>query len=175
MRTSSILTALIAALSFSGCGSTAASDAAAVDAAALAARNDELVRKHGEIWKLMGLSPEATTELNGVVVALNARMAKNKAEHPEAFAAASDVSRAHGEMTHDAYIANHKKRFDALGISALTQAELIGAAEFVWTALHDPNVPAEKKKTAETIRDMMKVMSGPPPCCDDNLIRRAAE
>ena len=44
----------------------------------------------------------------------------------------------------------------------------------MWNALHDPTVPADKQQTAETIQAMMRALNGPPPCCDDNLFRRAA-
>jgi hypothetical protein len=137
-------------------------------------RNAALVRQHTEIWQLMELSPAATSELNGIVVAVHTQMDKNRHDKPEAFAKAASVQRAPGALTHDEYVANHKKRFDFLGISAPTQAELMGAANFVWAALHDPNVPPEKKKTAETIQSMMKALGGPPPCCDDNIFARAA-
>lgn len=137
-------------------------------------RNAALVRQHTEIWQLMELSPAATSELNGIVVAVNTQMDKNRHEKPEAFAKAASVQRASGALTHDEYVANHKKRFDFLGISPSTQAELMGAANFVWAALHDPNVSPEKKKTAETIQSMMKALGGPPPCCDDNIFARAA-
>ncbi len=137
-------------------------------------RNAELVQQHNEIWKLMELSPAATDELNAIVVAVNTQMDRNRHEKPAAFAAAMEVKRVQGELTHEEYIASHQKRFGALGISPSTQAELMAAAEFVWTALHDPNVPAEKKQTAETIQAMMKSLNGPPPCCDDNIFQRAA-
>jgi hypothetical protein len=137
-------------------------------------RNAELLRQHAEIWKLMALSPEATAELNALVVAVSTQMATNRHEHPEAFAKASDVQRAQGELTHADYMASHRRRFEALGISAPTRAELLAAAEFVWTALHDPAVPAEKRQVAQTIQSMMKAMNGPPPCCDDNIFQRAA-
>lgn len=137
-------------------------------------RNAELVQKHTEIWNLMGLSDHAKAELNGLVVAINTQMDTNRREKPDAYAEAATVQRAPGEQTHDEYIANHRKRFDALGISQPTQAELLGAAEFVWSALHDPAVPASQRVTAEKVQAMMKALNGPPPCCDDNIFRRAA-
>lgn len=137
-------------------------------------RNAALVRQHTEIWNLMELSPAAIEELNGIVVAVNSQMAKNREEMPAAFAEATAVKRAAQPLTHADYIANHQRRFDALGISASTRAELLASAEFVWKALHDPSVPAEKRRTAETIQTMMKSLGGPPPCCDDNIFARAA-
>lgn len=137
-------------------------------------RRSALLEKHDEIWALMGLSKDAVAELNGIVVAVHGQMEKNKREKPEAFAHATEVKRAQGPMTREEYMANHKRRFDFLKISEKTQAELIGAAEFVWAALHDPDVAPEKKQTAETIQGMMRAMGGPPPCCDDNLFERAS-
>lgn len=168
---------LALALALSSCSSTkttSAESAAHPVKMSTEQRNAELLQKHTEIWNLMGLSEAATKELNGIVVAVNTQMEKNKNEKPEAFAQATEVKRASGPLTHADYIANHRKRFDFLKISQPTQTELLGAAEFVWTALHDPNVPADKKQTAETIQNMMKALNGPPPCCDDNIFQRAA-
>jgi len=137
-------------------------------------RNAELLRKHTEIWNLMGLSISAADELNGIVVAVNARMEENRREKPHAFAQAMEVKRARGEMAHADYIANHERRFELLRISPPTQKELLAAADFTWKALHDPDLPPEKMRTAQTIQAMMKAMGGPPPCCDDNLFVRAA-
>lgn len=139
-------------------------------------RSAALVQQHDEIWNLMGLSKPARDELDKIVLSVNGQIEHNKAAHPEAIAAAKDVVRAQGEMTHETYVASHKQRFDRLGISAPTQTELLGAADFVWSALHDPSVPAEKRQVAEKIQAMMmKALNGPPPCCDDNIFLRAAK
>ena len=121
----------------------------------------------------MGLSDGAKKELNAIVAAVKAQIETNKKKNPEAFAKAAAVKRAEQPLTREQYIAAHKRRFDALKISDPTQKELLGAAEFVWAALRDPNVAPEKRKVAETIRSMMTAMKGPPPCCDDNIFERA--
>jgi hypothetical protein len=137
------------------------------------ARNQALVVQHTQIWQLMELSDAAQKELNGVVVAVNRQMAKNKEAHPEAFASAATVKRSGGKLTYDQYMANHKRRFDFLKLSEATQGELLAAATFVWRALHDRDVPEDKRKVAETIKNMMIQLEGPPPCCDDNIFERA--
>jgi hypothetical protein len=140
-------------------------------------RNKDLLKQHTEIWGLMGLSKKAQDELNGIVVSVNKQIAKNKAEHPGECAKVADVKRADHPLNREEYVANHKKRFDFLKISEPTQKELFGAADFVWGALHAPDASkkytAEQQKTAGIIRDMMKKMNGPPPCCDDNIFARA--
>lgn len=155
----------------------AAPEAKAMPAASVDRRNKDLLKQHTEIWGLMGLSKKAQDELNGIVVSVNKQIAKNKAEHPDECARVADVKRADHPLNHEEYVANHKKRFDFLKISEPTQKELFGAAEFVWGALHAPDASkkytAEQKKTAGILRDMMKKMNGPPPCCDDNIFARA--
>ena len=136
------------------------------------ARNSELVEQHTKIWKLMGLSERPTEELNRIVVAINTQVEKNKHEHPEAFAEVTEVKRSVEPPTYDEYIAKHKQRFGMLKISEPTRKELLAAAELTWNALHDPDVDPEKREVAETIREMMTSMGGPPPCCDDNLFGR---
>lgn len=119
--------------------------------AGIEARNAELTARHDEIWTLMGLSPAAREEFNR-----------------------KEVKRARA-ITPDEYVAAHKRRFDAMRISPPTQKELLAAAEFAWTALHDPeaDLSPEQRKTARTIQDMMKQLGGPPPGCDENLLQRA--
>jgi hypothetical protein len=136
-------------------------------------RNQELLRIHSGIWSLMGLSPEATDELNSLVVSINTRVHENRDRYPEEFAKARIVKRSETPPTHEEYVASHKRRFELLGISKPTQEELFGALEFVWNALHDPDVPEEKREAALAIREMMKSMGGPPPCCDENIFVRA--
>jgi hypothetical protein len=141
-------------------------------------RNAALLKQHNEIWALMGLSPAAKDELNKIVLAVSGQLHKNKYDHPAEFKKAMEVKRTPGEtMTHEAYLANHKRRFDVLKISDATQSELFKAAEFVWSALHDPDAATkfseEQRKVARTINDMMKQLNGPPPCCDDNIFERA--
>ena len=139
-------------------------------------KNDALVKKHNEIWDLMGLSRSARDELNGIVIAVNTQIMKNKAERPEMMKELSDVKRAE-KLTHEQYIAKHKKRFDGLKISEPTQKELFAAAEFVWKALHSTgeDFTDEQRKTAQTIQNMMRELNGPPPCCDDNIFKRASK
>jgi len=131
----------------------------------------KLVDMHTEIWNLMKLSPAAQKELNGIVVGAKTQMEKNRASHPEMFKAAP---KRQPKPTHDEYVAAHKRRFDALKISAPTQTELLDAAEFCWKALHDPSVPEADRATAKKIQDMMTKLGGPPPCCDDNIFKKAS-
>ena len=141
----------------------------------LAARNDELVQKHNEVWALMGLSQRARDELNAIVLGINTQIYKNRQERPVEFAQAMHVQRSSEPLTHEAYMGSHKRRFDLLGISQPTQRELLDSTDFIWQALHgDGKFTPEQRKTAETIRDMMKAMSGPPPCCDENIFKRAS-
>ncbi len=138
-------------------------------------RNQSLLRQHNEIWDLMGLSPKAREELNGIVLDVNTRMDHNRAASPEAWAAASAVKRGQPK-TREEYMAAHRKRFDALQIGESTQQELLAAADFTWTALQPgSDVPEEKRRTAQKIRDLMSALKGPPPCCDDNIFERAAK
>ena len=148
---------------------------AAVSDKPLEERNAELLTKHTELWKMMGLSEKASAELNGIVTKVNTAIYENKGKKPEEFAKAMEVKRADHPLTHDEYLASHVKRFTMLGISPETQKELLAGVEFVWSALHDPKASftPDQIKVAETIRDMMKGMGGPPPCCDDNIFARA--
>jgi hypothetical protein len=41
-------------------------------------RNHELLRVHNGIWGLMGLSPHARGELNGIVVSINTKIHQNE-------------------------------------------------------------------------------------------------
>ena len=136
-------------------------------------QNHELVKQHTDIWNLMSLSEPAIEELNRLVVSVKTQVEKNKAENPSAFAEVVEVKRSQAPPTHQEYIAKHKWRFDLMKISEPTQKELLDALEFSWKALHAPDVEPTQRKVAETIRDMMRSMGGPPPCCDDNLFARA--
>ncbi len=93
-------------------------------------RNQALIKQHDEIWDLMGLSPEARTELNSTVRTVNTQVMKNKLGEAHKFDHIV-VKRTAGPPAHDEFIASHRKRFDRLGITASTQKELIQAAEFV--------------------------------------------
>ncbi len=140
-------------------------------------KNKELVDQHNQIWALMGLSQKAKDELNGIVVAVNNQLAKNKKEHPEMMAANPTLRVPHEKMTHEKYIEAHLGRFKKLGISADTQKELLAGAEFCWSALYDKDAASkfndEQRKVAATIGNMMKQLNGPPPCCDDSIFNRA--
>jgi hypothetical protein len=136
-------------------------------------RNQELLGTHSRIWNLMGLSPAATDELNGIVVSINTKVHENEEKYPEEFAKAREVKRSEMPLTHEEYVAGHKRRFALLGISEPTREELFGALELAWKALHDPDVPEEQRQAALEIREMMRSMGGPPPCCDDNIFTRA--
>lgn len=131
----------------------------------------KLVEMHTGIWDLMKLSEAAKKELNGIVVAAKTQMEKNKAAHPEMF---KEPPKRQAKPTHEEYTAAHKKRFDMLKISAPTQKELLDAAEFCWKALHDPSVPEADRAVAKKIQDMMSKLGGPPPCCDDNIFKKAS-
>ena len=136
-------------------------------------RNAELLQKHGEIWELMGLSPVARAELNEIVVSINTSIHRNENEQPEAFKEAMAVKRSDKPPTYESFVSDHKRRFGLLGISGPTQTALLSALHFTWKALHEPKAPEEGREAAEKIRDLMKSMGGPPPCCDDNIFERA--
>jgi hypothetical protein len=138
---------------------------------ALAERNAELLKKHSEIWELMGLSPRAQQELNDTVVSINTGIYEN--QRPDAFEQATAKRNTESPLTYESYLAGHERRFALLGISEPTQAELLAALTFTWKVLHDPKIPAEQREVAEKIRDLMKSMGGPPPCCDDSIFERA--
>lgn len=138
-------------------------------------RNAELTGKHNDIWALMGLSSAVKDELNAVVLRINRLMTENRAKMPEEYDQVFRDSKRKENISHEEYIADHKKRWAALALSAQAQAELLAAAEFCWTALHDPDATLsdEQRKTAEIIRTMMKELGGPPPCCDENIFAKA--
>jgi hypothetical protein len=144
-------------------------DASASDA--LENDNAELVAKHSEIWALMGLSSRAMEELDRIVIDLSNRLDRARRECAEA--SAPEAKRVDHQLTRGEYLERHGKRFDALGISPSTQAELLDAAGFTWSAMHDASVPQEQREAAETIRTMMLAMGGPPPCCDDLVLQMA--
>lgn len=141
----------------------------------LTERNAELTAKHNEIWDLMSLTAPARNELNAVVLAVNAQMAANRARNPEVYDKVFKESKRKSDPTHDEYVKDHLNRWQLLGLSGGTQHELLQAAEFCWTALHDPTAPltAEELAKAEIIRKMMKDLGGPPPCCDENIFEKA--
>jgi hypothetical protein len=145
----------------------------AAAAAALEERNAELLKRHAEIWELMGLSAAAREELNHTVVAINTGIHENRNERPAAFKQATLPSRSDRPLTYERFVSSHKRRFALLKISEPTQAELLAALNFTWKALHDPEVPAEKREVAEEIRKLMVSMGGAPPCCDDGIFERA--
>lgn len=129
--------------------------------------NQKLVQMHTDIWKMMGLSQAAQDELNRFVLTVNQGIQKNRG------GAAIEPKRDPNwqKQTHEQYVQKHKERFTKLGISEATQKELFQAMDFVWSALHDPNVPEKDKELAKKIQDMMKQL---PKCCDDSIFERAA-
>jgi hypothetical protein len=136
-------------------------------------RNAELLERHAEIWGLMGLSARAQEELNETVVSINTGIHANENQRPESFKQATKPRRSDRPLTYENFVSSHKRRFALLKISGATQAELLAALDFTWKALHDPDVPEEKREVAEKIRDLMNSMGGPPPCCDDSIFERA--
>lgn len=141
----------------------------------LAARDAELTGKHNDIWGLMGLSQPVRDELNAVVLQVNTLMTANRNRRPEEYDEVFKNSKRKENITHEEYIADHQKRWKTLGLSGTAQGELLAAAEFCWTALHDPDATLtdEQRKTADIIRTMMKELGGPPPCCDENIFEKA--
>jgi hypothetical protein len=121
----------------------------------------------------MSLSPTAKEELNDIVVSINTSIHKNRNSRPEAFEKAIAPRRSDKPLSYERFVSDHKRRFSLLKISGPAQAELLAALDFTWKALHDPEVPEERREAAEKIRDMMKSMGGPPPCCDDSIFERA--
>ena len=132
-----------------------------------------LLKRHGEIWGLMGLSATAQEELNDTVVSVNTGIHQNRDEQPEIFKQVVAPTRSDRPLTHQTFVYSHKRRFALLQISEPVQEELLAALEFTWKALHDPTVPEEKREVAEKIRALMKSIGGPPPCCDDSIFERA--
>lgn len=94
---------------------------------ALAERNAELLKKHSEIWELMGLSPRAQQELNDTVVSINTGIHEN--QRPDAFEQATAKRSSESPLTYESYLAGHKRRFALLEISEPTQAELLAASD----------------------------------------------
>lgn len=138
-------------------------------------RNAELVTKHDEIWDLMGLSRPIKDELNAVVLRINTQMARNRDRNPEVYDRVFKESKRQQDVTHEEYVLDHLKRWQTLGLTAAAQKELLAAAEFCWTALHDPGarLTAGDLRKAEIIRTMMKALGGPPPCCDERIFEKA--
>jgi hypothetical protein len=145
------------------------------DGLLVARRNAELTTKHNEIWDLMGLSAAARDELNAIVLRVNAGMMANRSRNPEEYDKVFKDSKRKESITHEQYVADHLQRWQLLGIGDSTQRELLAAAEFCWTALHDPDATLTPKEAenAEIIRTMMKELGGPPPCCDENIFAKA--
>ena len=143
------------------------------DTPELEERNAELLTTHAEIWELMGLSESAREELDDTVVSINAAIDENENDPTELLKQAKVPRRSDRPLTYDAFVSSHKRRFALLKLSESTRAELLAALDFTWKALHDPNTPEETRQAAEKIRNLMKSMGGPPPCCDDNMFERA--
>jgi len=133
----------------------------------------KLVEKHSEIWTLMRLSPGATDELNRIVVDLSSLLKQDRRERATTGAPEPEILRTDRPLTREEFLERHQYRFESLGVSQATGVELLGAADFVWKALHDADVPAEQRETAETIQKMMLALGGPPPCCDDSMLDRS--
>jgi hypothetical protein len=138
-------------------------------------RNEELTATHNQIWDLMGLSRPVRHELNAVVLRINTQMSRNRSRMPEEYDRVFKDSKRKEVITHETYVADHLKRWQMLQLSGAAQKELLAAAEFCWTALHDPaaSLTAEERQKAEIIRTMMKELGGPPPCCDENIFEKA--
>jgi hypothetical protein len=145
----------------------------ATTASRLEERNAELLKRHTEIWGLMGLSARSQEELNETVVSINTGIHENENRRPGSFDEAMKPRRSDEPLTYEDFVSSHKRRFALLKISGATQVELLAALDFTWKALHDPDVPEEKRAVAEKIRDLMISMGGPPPCCDDSIFERA--
>lgn len=140
---------------------------------ALEERNAELLRRHTEIWGLMGLSAGVQEELNGIVLSISTAIHRKETRGTQLLKQVVVPRRSDQPRTYESFVASHKRRFGLLRISGPAQAELLAALDFTWKALHDPDVPEERREAAEEIRDLMKSMGGPPPCCDDGIFERA--
>ena len=126
----------------------------------------ELTRTHRELFEFMGLSKPAVDELCGKVEWVYDGIQKHKAEAPEAHAALEGVTARGNPRTHEEALAAHRNRFELLGLTPKTQKELEDAFTLVYEELRTPN-PGER---ALKIRNLMKAL---PPCCDDNIFKRA--
>ncbi len=134
--------------------------------------NNKLVERHTEIWKMMGLSPAAQEELNTFVSTVNKNIQHNRVHEADKFQGIPEKRDPNWkEQTHEDYVRKHKERFTKLGISEATQKELLAAGEFVWKALHDPDVPEKDREVAKKIQELMKQL---PKCCDDSIFEKAA-
>lgn len=141
-------------------------------AARLEEENRKLVAFHTDIWIMMGLSQAAQDELNKFVLGVNRNIQHNRHHNSGQFHAIQEKRDPNWrKQTREEYVKKHKERFDKLGISEATQKELFAAMEFVWRALHDPNVPEKDREVAKKIQEMMKQL---PKCCDDSIFERAA-
>ncbi|GEM_PF-3939746 len=141
-------------------------------AAQLEEENRKLVAFHTDIWKLMGLSQAAQDELNKFVLGVNKNLQHNRHHDSEKFNAIREKRDPNWQkQTREEYVRKHRERFTKLGISEATQQELFSAMEFVWKALHAPNVPEKDREVAKKIQEMMKQL---PKCCDDSIFERAA-
>ena len=124
-------------------------------------KRDALSATHRELFEFMGLSKPAVEELCGKVEWVYDGIQKHKHEMP----AAMEPSRGNPK-SYDEAMAAHGKRFDGLGLTPATKKELGDAFTVVYNDLRTPN-PSER---ALKIRDLMKSL---PPCCDDNIFKRA--
>ena len=147
----------------------------ALEGKTLVQRNAELTIKHDEIWDLMGLSGPVKDELNAVVLRINGQMWANRSRNPEEYDKVFKESKRKEIVNREQFVADHLARWHILQLSGAAQRELLAAAEFCWTALHDPAaaLTAEERAKAETIQKMMKELGGAPPCCDENIFEKA--
>lgn len=127
---------------------------------------DALLAKHRELFTFIGLSPGAVDELLGKVAWVHDGIQNQARANPEAVRALQGVVQRGNPQNLEEAMTAHRGRFAALGLTAGTQAELERAFAQVYQDLHGTNPSARALKVRE-------LMSRLPPCCDDNIFRRA--
>lgn len=127
---------------------------------------EKLVTTHRELFSFLGLSAPAVDELCGKVGGVYDGMQKHAAEHPKEHAALAGVTQRGAPATREEAMAAHAERFASLGLTPGTQRELEAAFRGVYEDLRRPQ-PTERSLKIRTL------MAQLPPCCDDNIFKRA--
>lgn len=133
-------------------------------------REDEqkLLKMHDRIWELIGLSPAGALELNTLVLKLGRNIKEDPKRRRELDGLLNPGAATGSAGTYERYFETHRKRFQLLGISEGTQAELFTAMKRVWSDLHDPAASPAALARAEKIQQLMRPWL--PPCQDDRIL-----
>lgn len=128
----------------------------------------KLLTMHDRIWNLIGLSPGSARELNTLVLKLGRNIKEDPKRRGELDRLLNPGGSTGPSGTYERYVEAHRKRFQLLGISEGTQAELFTAMMRVWKDLHDPGAAPEAIARAEQIQQLMRPWL--PPCQDDRIL-----